>query len=355
MKKILFAIITTVFSANSTFAQYPLPTSQVNGNLYVTDSVGIGTTAPNSTLHVAGTSYLSDAAVNKLVVGVDSVPLLNGALTALLNGATLSSIVGNWKLYSSSSSNNITSKVSSVNAAMNTVNGDYIYLEVDTNQALLGNFNLTDDTKQNALSLNKDGAFISLTRDDAVFSVSVGDKRQILISNDTINFGNSLDPTTILYKDGNQASGYVLTSDANGVANWSVASESTLYTDVTEATTTTTDWEVLTTYDIPANTLSANGNVLEIDFEQVASVTADSLKLVLGSTTIYIDNNAGVNNDLVNAKIVRKSAGNQMIFSGSEFNTATEDETTQLTLTFQAKSVTIGNQSLPFFKVRRLE
>ena len=37
------------------------------------------------------------------------------------------------------------------------------------------------------------------------------------------------DRTTILYDDGNQSSGYVLTSDASGNASWAVADAGTSY------------------------------------------------------------------------------------------------------------------------------
>lgn len=160
---------------------------------------------------------------------------------------------------------------------------------------------------------------------------------------------------SLKYTDGNESDGYVLTSDASGNATWQTAPETTLYSDVTEAITTTTDWETLASYEIPANTLSSNGNSLEIHLAHVGSVLGDSLRLVLGSSEVFSISNSGQNNDNLQSTIVRQSAGNQLFFYASDFATATEDETTALTLSFQAKSVTIGNQTLKYFKVKRVE
>lgn len=359
MKKLIFAVVITVFNSSLAFAQYPLPATQVLGNLTVTDSVGIGTTTPTETLEVDGTALIYDAGT-EFVVG-EKTFTFGGVAPVTVNGVYISSEFG------------VTGDTTAI-----LYFGDVNFGGQDISGARLGFTNVDDGIVGASLAISDLGVVrlegsaeplvggtrtkLDLGNDIGVEIRLEGNGDNVFMVSDTlqntmiqVDKDGTIINEALAIVDGSEADGYVLTSDASGNATWQTPQETTLYSDVTEATTTTTDWETLATYNIAANTLSANGNSLEIHMAHVGATPADSIRLVLGSTNVFLDNNAGQNNDNIKTTIARQSAGNQLFFTGNDFGTGTEDETTQLTLSFQAKSVTIGNQSLKYFKVKRSE
>lgn len=318
----------------------------------LSDSVGIGTNSPIATLDVQGSFNLSNN--DNMQVQLDT-NLFD--LAGFFGSQFYIKGFGARRFVKPDSTAWIFSKVSddsnlegSEVAAIGYVNGvtfDEVFLEADSSEvyAFAGNESFgtglinsridsviklvhgaITDEQTTAISLSHDGAL-------KLYSPTIYDNFELI--------------------DGTEALNRILTSDADGAASWKIPQSSTLYSDVTAATTTGTDWQELASYTLPANTLDSDGNSIELILAHVGSVTGDSLKLTLGTTEIFIDNNSGVNNDLLTTEIARLTANSQLSITGSDFIEATEDLTTELDLKFLAKSVTSGNQTLKYFKVKR--
>lgn len=345
MKRILTILFLLISLAS--FAQIPLQGPVTTyGNQYVTDTLGIGTAVPTATLEVRGTTYFEDFDGSFLNVGIFKDTLF-GALPFQINGTAIGKKVGDWRYYTQSGVNNLSNSISSSLNVMNVLTGELFQMSVDSLVIGIKASNITAPNQVNGINVDTIGTNITLSYSPASY-FSVTDTSQLEI----FKIAQS---GQVTIKDGNEASGYVLTSDASGNASWQTPQASTLYSTVTAATTTTTDWETLATYTVPANTLNSDGNSLVLDFAHVGSVSGDSLRVVLGSSVVFLDNNSGVNTDNIKTEIVRIGASNQLTMTSTDFVDSTENLNGDLTLSFQAKSVTSGNQSLKFFKVRRLE
>jgi hypothetical protein len=160
----------------------------------------------------------------------------------------------------------------------------------------------------------------------------------------------------LTYIDGNQSDGYVLTSDANGLATWQAPPSFVIYQDA-GSTTTTTAWETIGSHTIPANFL-ADDSSLDIDFMVQGSVGADSILVLFGSDTVFFDRMSGVSHAIATTgKVFYRAAGDvvQSAINENTIYTGTADNSSPTTVEVRAKSATIGNQTLDYLRITYFE
>jgi hypothetical protein len=168
------------------------------------------------------------------------------------------------------------------------------------------------------------------------------------------------------------ADGYVLSSTTAGVRSWAPAAvDSFLATDTaTNATTAVTTEEDLAVYSMPANTLTATGQVLKVQAfgKTAANANAKTIRVKLGTTTLKSNTVETSPNNLdwkLEVEVVRISDTVQKVFGSIQFagtavdidyTTAAEDLTTSLDVkvTGQNGVASASDIECEFFGVKKI-
>lgn len=175
--------------------------------------LGIGTSTPTETLDVDGTFRALDGDSAQFKLGLTTLPFFDGAIDVLFHGAVSRKTFGNWHYILSAASNSVSNNVGSDVSAVNYTNGAIRSVFVDSTSALFQVSNLTNSgTQFNGLAATDTTVSIHLNN-------TVGNNEFAFINDNGIVL--KVDSLGKLgYFDGNQANGYVLTSDASGNASW---------------------------------------------------------------------------------------------------------------------------------------
>lgn len=349
MKKFITLII-SIICATSVFAQYPLPATQVLGDLTVpNDSVGIGTNSPNFPLDVVGDVKMGNDS-SQITIG-DFTRTIGGFPVAN-NGFNMTRNHSNSFVSGISSARNSFTQVLTTNMfTIDTISSYNNYFATEENRFKMAS-GVSFTSQENSIEGDTSKINIIMDYANSSFVVFDADNNQPLVISHADSTVTTNQPYTLKYVDGNQSNGYVLTSDANGVATWRPPQSSVLH-QTTGTTTTGTTWETLGSYTIPSNTLS-DGSSLDLDFFTSGNVLNDSLLVLFGSDTALIARcSSGAYVETV--QTFYETAGSVSfgaIRSAGSVRFGTEDNSSSIDVEIKAKSQTTGNQTLDFFRIK---
>jgi hypothetical protein len=345
MKK-LISFLFAISMAVASFAQYPLPDTQVLGNLYVpNDSVGIGTSSPNENLDVQGTFIAKDGDSAQFKLGLTTLPFFGGMIDVLFHGAVARKTFGDWHYLTTASSNSVANGLSTEISAVNHTNGTIRNVVADSLNAYIQSGNLTTPNENSIIIVN-DSSINLVLRSSGHRYLSIINHQTEVVRVDSTN--------TLSYFHGNPSNGDVLTSDANGAASWQAPPTAAVKQD-TGTVTTGTDWETLGAYTLASDL--DNFTSLDLDFALTTLGGKDDSLLVTFDTdtllfTACVDTVGYVNR----TTLFRAESSNYHFSNSSDFSNGgfSEDNPSNV-LTIKAKSQTAGNNNLRYFRITYFE
>ena len=374
MKKLL----TIIFMAVSTaaLAQYPLPATQVLGNLTIpNDSVAMGKAVPSYVLDVSGESRISSNSDSSgIFVGSYADTLFPGTanIPVAVSGAGSFEKVGLWRFLNFTGADNLNNKLGATMLGLDLRTGEYRNIRMDSTSIWLTVGNVTQGHSRTSAQLTEDDLIrFQLSASTATFDVldTNGANLFRVKENGNVGIGTAtpayrLQVAGVGYIDtvvtdlfqyldnGSGSNGNVLTRATDGVAHWQAPASRVLSQDV-GSTTTTTDWETLGTYTIAANTLGDDSST-DIAFAMSCTESTDSVLVLFGADTCLFDRANATNGYVANITAYYESAGTIVYANTTEQKvyTGTEDNSGTIAVTFKAKSATIGNQKLEYYRIK---
>lgn len=298
------------------------------GSLYpntITDSLGVGTSSITDLLDVNGTADIAD----------DSTRLKVGSLGVNIGGSdlTFSGFTANrkspnsWKYYLNINTVDELGLYRAEIAAIDTGTGDINGFQATSLEATLRAGNIGTNAYNQLFSNKNEGIRASLkSNDTSAFTIQDFNSNLAFEVLPKYSIVRINEPYTFIAPVLHQAVG---------------------------GTTATTDWESLGSYTVQAGFL-ADASSLDIDLAMTGSNANDSLLVMFGADTVMLGEMGSGIGFSPSGNIFYASAGDvtlQSINSGELF-LGTEDNTTDILIDVRAKSQTIGNQTLKFFRIK---
>jgi hypothetical protein len=222
MKKSLTLLL--LICSISAFAQYPLPNTKVNDTLTVVSALGIGTNTPTAMLTVNGSTTITGN--NSRFQNSDDLFYLSELFGVAISG------FGAQMFTASDSTSWVFMKVSDDSNLDGDTSVSMGYIDINTFYEMY--YEVSKDYLRTFVGDEDGGVGYAADKGEGSMYFYANSSLDFDTPNKTIqlfdngNISIDVDGSVLNITDGNQAAGYVLTSDASGNASWATTNHNTL-------------------------------------------------------------------------------------------------------------------------------